>query len=291
MKIRLPIPFRFSFDAIVRSHGWYDLSPFAYDEARGILSTTTVSARGTPASLRFCLNNGALEARSDALDRKTLASIAARVFSLDVDVEGFAQALDPRSPLARAVARGGGRMLRAPGLFEDAVKMLLTTNCSWAATKGMVTRLISEAGVQGSFPAPPAVAALSVGFLKKRVRCGYRAPSLARFARRVASGRLDLSRWESREASTDEIRNAILAERGFGPYAAEGLLRILGRHDYLAVDSWIRKKFRSLHRGPARATDGAIARRYARYGRYKGLALWLEMTGDWHEPVTPSLRS
>src|SRR5437899_1021722 len=156
MIVRIPLPARFSFDAIVRSHGWYDLPPFAYDEARGILSTTAVSARGAPALLRFCLNNRGLEARSDALDRKTLASIAAR---------------------------------------------------------------------------------------------------------------------------------------GFGPCAAEGLLRILGRHDYLAVDSWIRKKFRSLHRGPARATDGAIARRYARYGRYKGLALWLEMTGDWHEPVTPSLRS
>ena len=83
------------------------------------------------------------------------------------------------------------------------------------------------------------------------------------------------------------FRHALATPEALG----RGLLRILGRHDYLAVDSWIRKKFRSLHRGPARATDGAIARRYARYGRYKGLALWLEMTGDWHEPITPSLRS
>ena len=37
-------------------------------------------------------------------------------------------------------------MLRAPGLFEDAVKMLFTTNCSWAATRGMVVRLIELAG-------------------------------------------------------------------------------------------------------------------------------------------------
>ncbi|HYR46350.1 MAG TPA: Fe-S cluster assembly protein HesB [Thermoanaerobaculia bacterium] len=290
MKIRLPIPSRFSFDAIVRSHGWYDLPPFAYDAGQAILSTA-VAARNASASVRFCLKNGALEAQSDGLDRKTLASIAARVFSLDVDVESFALSLDPGSPLARAVARGGGRMLRAPGLFEDAVKMLLTTNCSWAATKGMVTRLIAEAGVQGAFPSPRSVAALSVRTLKERIRCGYRAPSLARFARRIASGRLDVSRWESREASTDAIRDVILAEHGFGPYAAEGLLRILGRHDYLAVDSWIRQKFRSLHRGAAHATDRAIARRYARYGRYKGLALWLEMTGDWHESITPSLRS
>ena len=37
-------------------------------------------------------------------------------------------------------------MLRAPALFEDAVKMLLTTNCSWAATRGMVVRLVALAG-------------------------------------------------------------------------------------------------------------------------------------------------
>jgi hypothetical protein len=29
--------------------------------------------------------------------------------------------------------------------------------------------------------------------------------------------------------------------------------------------------------------DRAIARRYARYGEFQGLALWLEMTRDWHE--------
>ena len=182
-------------------------------------------------------------------------------------------------------------MLRAPRLFEDSVKMLLTTNCSWAATKGMVTRLIAAAGREGAFPAPRAVAALSVATLKTKIRCGYRAEALARFARRVASSKLDLSRWESPESSAEEIRDAILEEYGFGPYAAEGLLRILGRHDYLAIDSWIRQKFRRLHPGRSRATDGAIARRYARYGRYRGLALWLEMTGDWHQDVTPSLRS
>ena len=79
------------------------------------------------------------------------------------------------------------------------------------------------------------------------------------------------------------MREAILAEHGFGPYAAEGLLRVLGRHEYLALDSWIRKQYRRFYPGPARSADGAIARRYARYGDFKGLALWLDMTRDWHE--------
>jgi N-glycosylase/DNA lyase len=99
----------------------------------------------------------------------------------------------------------------------------------------------------------------------------------------VASGKLDLSAWERWQTPAEEVREAILAEHGFGPYAAEGLLRILGRHDYLALDSWIRKKYRQLYPGPAKSVDGAIARRYARHGRYRGLALWLDMTRGWHE--------
>ena len=205
------------------------------------------------------------------------------MFSLDVEMESFAGSLAAESPLARALARRGGRMLRSPTLFEDAVKILLTTNCSWAATRGMVARLIAEAGAQRqAFPSAGNVVRLSVSALKKKVRCGYRSEALARFARRVASGRLDLSAWERWDRPAEEIRAEILAERGFGPYAAEGLLRILGRYDFLALDSWTRQKYRQLHPGPARSTDRSIARRYARFGAFRGLALWLELTEDWH---------
>lgn len=174
-------------------------------------------------------------------------------------------------------------MLRAPTIFEDAVKMLFTTNCSWAATRGMVTRLIELAGADGrAFPRPESVARLSVATIAGRVRCGYRAQALRDFAKRVASGRLDLSRWEGGALSSGDLRAAIVSERGFGPYAAEGLMRILGRHDFYALDSWTRQEYRRRYPGPARSTDRSIARRYARFRAHRGLAFWLEMTDDWH---------
>jgi 3-methyladenine DNA glycosylase/8-oxoguanine DNA glycosylase len=280
--LRLPLPADFHFDAVVRSHGWYDLPPFAYDQAAGTLSTR-VSSGAAVARIEFHEAGGALEARASGLDRSALAAIARRVFSLDVALDGFAAGLVATPDLARAFARAGGRMLRAPTAFEDAVKMLFTTNCTWAATRGMVVRLIAEAGSEGAFPSADAVARLGAARLKARVRCGYRAVALSRLARRVATGRLDLAAWERRDLAAQEARAAILAEHGFGPYAAEGLLRILGRHDFFAIDSWIRQKYRRLHRGPARSTDSSIARRYARFGQYRGLALWLDMTKDWHE--------
>ena len=295
IRVRLSLPSDFSFDGVVRSHGWYDLPPFSYQREEGVLRTSFECGSLTPslsrkerkkgaASLAFRVGGGRLEAESNCLDKVSLLSIARRVFALDVDLDRFARSVAGDPVLARALASGRGRILRAPSLFEDAVKMLLTTNCSWAATKGMVARLIAEAGAGGrAFPTPEAVAALSVSKLKTKIRCGYRAESLARFARRVARGKLDLSAWERTDASANETRAAILAEHGFGPYAAEGLLRILGRHEYLALDSWVRQEYRRRYPGSRRTTDRAIARRYARYGVHRGLALWLDMTSHWHE--------
>lgn len=218
------------------------------------------------------------------LEPREARAVAARIFSLDLDLSGFASSLTEHPELLRALERGGGRMLRAPTLFEDAVKILLTTNCSWAATRGMVVRLIALAGGEGrAFPGPERLARLSVHTLREKVRCGYRAEALRLFSQRVAEGRLDLSSWENGRVPVAEVRAAILAERGFGPYAAEGLLRILGRHDYLALDSWSRQKYRRLYPGAVKKTDRSIARRYARFGPYRGLAMWLDLTGDWHE--------
>ena len=235
------------------------------------------------AIVRFESADGILAVSGRGIGKAALTRLAVRVFSLDVDLSRFAAALDADSALSRALLRGGGRMLRSASLFEDAVKMLFTTNCSWAATRGMVERTIALAGTDGAFPSAARLAACSAHRLERDVRCGYRAPALAAFARRVASGRLDLSRWEDRGRPAAEIREEITAEKGFGPYAAEGLLRILGSHDFLALDSWTRQKYRELYPGPARRTDGSIARRYARFAENRGLAMWLDLTRDWHE--------
>ena len=207
----------------MRSHGWYDLPPFSYDAGRGVLTTVVAG----PATWTFRARDGWLEVGGARGEARSARAAARRIFSLDVELSAFDGALADQPALRRALARGGGRMLRAPTLFEDAVKMLLTTNCSWAATRGMVQRLVALSG-DGSFPGPEALARMRPDALGRKVRCGYRAGALSRFSRRVASGRLDLSAWERRETPATELREAILAEHGFGPYAAEGLLRVLG---------------------------------------------------------------
>ena len=288
MLARIALPDPFSFDGVVRSHGWYGLPPFVYDRAAGVLRTSVegdvLRGKRRAVDISFRARNGKLEASADGIDLPDLRSLARRVFSLELEFARAHESLATVPGIARELARRGGRMLRAPTLFEDAVKMLFTTNCSWAATRGMVIRLIELAGAEGrAFPTPAVVAKLSTATLASRVRCGYRAGPLRLFASRVASGRLDLAAWEDPALSSEELREAIVAERGFGPYAAEGLMRILGRHDFFALDSWTRQQYREHYPGAAAGTDRAIARRYGRFGAHRGLALWLDMTRDWHE--------
>jgi N-glycosylase/DNA lyase len=280
-RIRLTPPPGFAFDAVVRSHGWYNLAPFTYDKSRAHLGTV-VEDRGRAVDVRFDGSEGDLSVEGP-LDAATLRRLALRVFSLDLDLATTRRDLAGEPRFARALDRGAGRILRSATVFEDAVKMLFTTNCSWAATQGMVVRLIALAGADGrAFPTAASVARLRASTLRFRVRCGYRAEPLAALARRVATGKLDPGLWEERTRTADALRESILRERGFGPYAAEGLMRILGRHDYLSLDTWVRQKYRELYPGPRKSTDRAIARRYAKFGASKGLALWLEMTEDWH---------
>jgi 3-methyladenine DNA glycosylase/8-oxoguanine DNA glycosylase len=178
-------------------------------------------------------------------------------------------------------------------VFEDAVKTLLTTNCTWALTRIMAANLVARLGApaplgERAFPTPEAMAAEGERFYRETIRSGYRAPFLAALAREAASGALDVEGLRDPALPTDELARRIRALAGFGPYATEHLLRLLGRYDHLALDSWTRAKVSRL-RGKRRVpADATIARWYAPFGRYAGLAMWLEVTADWHGDASPA---
>ncbi len=186
--------------------------------------------------------------------------------------------------------RGAGRMLRCPSMFEDAAKVLLTTNCSWALTRTMVGNLISAFGRGGAFPPATFVAGFTEKRLREEIRCGYRAAYLLKLAGAAASGRLDLSRWEAPGRSDGEVESDIAAQPGFGPYAVQTLGRLLGRHARLGLDSWSRRKVAELRFRGRKVSDRRVERFYAPFGRWAGLAFWLDVTRDWHdgrEPLWP----
>jgi N-glycosylase/DNA lyase len=275
----------FDFDLVVRSHGWWDLPPFVYDAPARKLSFRFL-ASGEPVRVTVAERASGISICSDADSPGSEALVRAvveRVLDLRADLTGFHGLCLGRDGFGWIAERGAGRMLRAPTLFEDAVKVLATTNCSWGLTRAIVANLIASYGKDGAFPPPEFAAGLSEKRLREEVRLGYRAPFLATFATRVASGALDLSRWEEAGRPDEEIEREIRAENGFGPYAADTIGRLLGRHAKLGIDSWSRKKVSNLRFRGRRVPDARIEKLYRPFGRWAGLAFWLDVTREWHD--------
>lgn len=280
-----PMP-RVDLPLVVTSHGWYDLPPFAWTPRSKTLSFVFLEG-GRPVTATVRAPRGKVAAAFDApVDPVRGAAVVRRVLDLDADLGSFHRACRARAAegFGWIADRAAGRMLRSPSLFEDAVKVLFTTNCSWSLTRAMVTNLVGLYGRGGAFPPASFVAGLAEKAIRDDVRAGYRAPFLLRFAEGVASGRVALSRWEDGGRSDDEVEKDILAHHGFGPYAADTLGRLLGRHAKLGLDSWSRKEVARLRFRGRKVADARVARFYASFGRFAGLAFWLDVTREWHEP-------
>jgi N-glycosylase/DNA lyase len=211
------------------------------------------------------------------------------MFRLDDDLQPFYQIISTEPEFTWIAEQGAGRLLRSPTVFEDLVKMICTTNCSWALTQKMVTSLVNELGTASddgrrSFPAPEVMAQESTVFYRDKIRSGYRAPYLQELAQRVASRELDVESWLSSEASLADLMKEIKSVKGVGNYAAENLLKLIGRYDGLALDSWTRAKFAETRNHGRTTSDKKIVRFYARFNSWRGLVLWCDMTREWLNP-------
>ncbi|HYJ46447.1 MAG TPA: hypothetical protein VEV81_07520 [Pyrinomonadaceae bacterium] len=290
MEFSIPVPRDFSFKRTALSHGWTSLPPFEIDP--GTLTITRVLDLEDAAPITVRLNG---EKRGVAVQvqrrqtRRTIESITKDVrhmLRLDDDLTEFYSAMKVHPEFEWIPGAGAGRLVRSPTVFEDLVKTLCTTNCSWSLTKKMVEGLVNNLGRESAdgrrtFPTPAAMAAMPASFYRDEVRAGYRAPYLKELAERVASGALDVEGWLTSELPTVELKKEMKLVKGVGDYAAENLLKLVGRYDVLALDSWVRATFaRTRNRGRT-APDEKIARYYSRFNSWRGLALWCDMTKDW----------
>ena len=296
MKITLLAHQPFNFFNTVRSHGWYQMAPFDHDEAENILKY--VIRLGTGKVLEFqvseALGGISLETNKQLTKAETneLADTVTWMLGLEMDLSAFYAAAKKEPKLAHVEQKAYGRVLRSPTLFEDVVKTILTTNTLWAATKRMNLNLINQYGPsldgktppQGgetgerAFPNPAEIAASSPEVLREAVRVGYRAPSIHELAVRVASGELDLESLKTSDLPTLELRKELLKIKGIGPYAAANLLMILGRGDFIPVDSWAMKLVSyEWHEGEP-VTPRQVEEHFEGWGEFKGLAYWF---WDW----------
>ena len=290
VKISIKTPPDFSFRRTIFSHGWYGLQPFHINNKREELTRVLELKNGKPVTVSMRRARNAVHVTpSRAVGKRSLEQIIKDVrhmLRLDDELGSFYGIVKADPDFDWIPRQGAGRLLRSPTVYEDLVKMICTTNCSWALTVKMVTGLVEKLGRESddgrrAFPTPEAMAQMPLKFYADEVRAGYRAPYFKELADRVASGELNVEAWLSSSLSTTELMKEMRGVKGVGPYAAENLLKLVGRYDGLALDSWTRAKFFTVRNGGRKATDKKIARFYSRFGEWRGLALWCDMTRDW----------
>jgi len=246
---------------------------------------------GRPVELAITHARGALHVVG-ATDSPELRAKLRRMFQLELDLADFlARTLG--SPAHAWVAPAGfGRLLCGSTLFEDVVKIILTTNTMWRQTVRMNELLVSlcgsffgsSGGERAAFPSPEQVARFDADTLQLECRLGYRAKSIAALAGGIVSGGLDLAAISDPGQTTEELFKSYRTLPGIGPYGAAHLLALDGRHDFIAVDTEFRRFVRERYHGGRKVADATMLRRYAKWGRWKYLAYWSEL---WESVALP----
>ncbi|MDT8306929.1 MAG: hypothetical protein RRC07_13430, partial [Anaerolineae bacterium] len=276
---------------VIRSHGWVQLAPFtAADPYHDFTYVDRLqTGRVTPWHVQ-AHEEGVLvtvDSELSPAEQQETEAKATWMLALDQDLAPFYAIARNEPKLAPVIEKGAGRILRSPTLFEDTVKTILTTNTAWSGTKRMVRALVDLYGEpapgddgQRAFPTPERLAEASVEALRQEARLGYRAPYVQELAEQVARGDLDLEALKTGDLPTAELRKELLAIKGIGAYAAANLLMLLGRTDYIPIDSWALKMVSSEFHGGQPIGPQEVEAAFAPWGPWKGMAFWF---WDWSD--------
>ncbi len=288
--IKTPENFRFA--PTIISHGWSQLLPFQVDSEKGQLRYV-FDNEFLKKPVAAVISEGAGELKIDIADAEISKNAAQKIVSdvrhilrIDEDLSEFYKLSDGEKNLSWIRSEYAGRLLRSPTVFEDLVKTICTTNCSWSLTKKMTANLVENLGRRTAdgnyaFPSAAAMANAAPDFYSDVMRAGYRAPYFRELAETVAAGKLNPESWLVSELPTDELKKEMKKVKGVGDYAAENLLKLVGRYDGLALDSWLRAQFYKKHNNEKICADKEIRNYYEKFGSWRGLIIWCDMTERW----------
>jgi 3-methyladenine DNA glycosylase/8-oxoguanine DNA glycosylase len=305
---RLSVKRPFSLFSTVVSHGWYQTLPFRWDVAEEallraealrdgrIMLVRVEEAKSTRRNYRDLVITVKGENARDPGVASEMARRVTVMLHADEDLSGFYELCKRVPDLAAARKLGAGRCMRAPSLWEDVVKTILSTNVTWRQAVTMINRL-AELGEPcpadpslRAWPTPGQVVRAKEKFLRDTVRAGYRAPYITELARAEKTDKIDLDTLDAaaKKMTENQLFDALVAFNGVGKSSAHFLMNLLGHYDHLPVDSaTYAYATRELFHGK-RPTEKQIRRRFARYGKWQALAYWFgrwEPRLEWWVPV------
>ncbi len=271
MLISIPAPPDFSFGETVSAHGWRRLLPFAWNENTQTLTRTEDLGEGRVVHLAIRSEADSVSVETDTgCDEAELTRRVRRMLQMDLPLEEFHAHCRRHSHLASIIGCGQGRMLRSPTLWEDVVKVIATTNTTWAQTIAMTARLVAAFGTEGqAFPATAQIAAVPFDEFAAKARMGYRNAYVYAIASAITSGELDLETWQPDALTASDLRERLLGLPGIGPYGAACLMLYLGKPEHVNADSVARAALSQELGRPV--TDKEVHAFFESHGEWRGL--------------------
>jgi 3-methyladenine DNA glycosylase/8-oxoguanine DNA glycosylase len=277
MPIYVSVPADFSFQETITAHGWRHLAPFVWHEQAQTLEKVEELTSGNVVRLRIhgCDDRLCIDVEEEG-DEADIVQRVRRMLQLDLPLSDFHAYCAASPKLAPIAACRQGRMLRSSTLYEDAVKVIATTNTTWSQTMAMTARLSEHFGAQAphdpakkAFPTPQRIAAASFEEFAAKARMGYRSAYVYDLAGRIARGELDLEAWQDPEIPALDLRKKLLSLPGIGPYGAACLMLYLGKPEHVNADSWARTLVSKELGHPA--TDKDVHAFFESHGPWRGL--------------------
>lgn len=289
MRLSLSVPPDFSFHETLSAHGWRRLLPFVWQEEAQTLERIEELTAGDVVRLRLhATEQAVLVDVQGSGDPSDIARRVRRMLQLDLPLAGFHAYCRTHPLLTHLADHKRGRMLRGSTLHEDTLKVIATSNTTWAQTIAMTARLVERFGAPlpsdpllRAFPTPQRIAAVPFDTFAAQARMGYRSAYVHAIASRIADGSLDLEAWQDEALTADALRARLQSLPGIGPYGAACLMLYLGRPEHVNSDSVARMLLgRELGRP---VTDKEVHMFFAEHGAWRGLVYnfypWNEAAG------------
>jgi 3-methyladenine DNA glycosylase/8-oxoguanine DNA glycosylase len=295
-KFSIKVEQPFSFKSTVYSHGWVDLPPFvlATKPLSFLHPLKTISGDVIKLNISNNENTTIVISVNDKLadkDVQKMMEMMQRIFRLNEDFSGFYRYIKGYNQYKWIVELAAGRLLRSASLWEDMVKMICTTNCNWRQTRSMVNNLVQKLGCGDSefktFPTPEKIVGCTEKYLREKIKLGYRAPYILELAIKIIENNINLISLENWKNETKILYKEMLKIKGFGKYAAGNILKLIGKYDYLGLDSWSRKQFYQKHNKGKFCSDQEISHYYQEFAEWAGLLLWLDLSEEWYKKEIP----
>lgn len=292
--LTMPVPPDFQLFKAVCSYGYFLLAPNRWDRQTGrfhrvfrapgrrgrIIRVTMSQTRSNPGKLRLACDRKVQPGEAAAIKQQTT-----RMLRIDEDQSAWYRV----HKLARR--HRFGRMFRSADLWEDMVKTITGCNVTWRNTMTMNARLVERVG-HGGWPTPAMAADFGAERLKVECRVGYRAERIVRLAEGFLDGAVDPAWYESPDRTTDELYQQIMSLYGFGEYATNNVLQLLGRYDRLPIDTETYRHFCDVH-GLKRPKDPTklhmkIDRYYGAHDPFPFKAYWYELWRGYEKRYGPA---